>query len=58
LHDLVVSSPVQPHIRSPLEAAGTKIPLAAVGAQEDETILEGAFWAMAVCGSSTWIRQD
>ena len=36
MHDLVVSSPDQPHIRSPLADGCTKIPLAAVGAQEDD----------------------
>ena len=36
----------------------TNIPLAAAGAQEDETILESGFWAMVHGGSSTWIRQD
>jgi hypothetical protein len=35
----LVSEHDQPHIRSPRETAA-HIPLAAVGAQEDETILE------------------
>ena len=43
LHDLAVSSPDQPHIRSPFVTAAPKIPPAAGGAQEDETILEGGF---------------
>jgi hypothetical protein len=39
----LVSEHDQPHIRSPRRAAGTNIPLAAVGAQEDETSLENGF---------------
>ena len=35
-----VSEHDQPHIRSPPHGGCTNIPLAAVGAQEDETILE------------------
>ena len=54
----LVSEHDQPHIRSPREDGCTNIPLAAVGAQEDETILEDGFLGHAKCGSSTWIRQD
>ena len=36
----------------------TKIPLATVVAQEDETILENGVEAKPSVGSSTWIRQD
>ena len=39
----LVSEHDQPHIRSPRESGCTNIPLAAVGAQEDETILEDGF---------------
>jgi hypothetical protein len=39
----LVSEHDQPHIRSPLDDGCTNIPLAAVGAQEDETILKTAF---------------
>ena len=37
----------------------TNIPLAAVAAQEDETILNNGFFeTIPLFGSSTWIRQD
>ncbi len=39
LYDLVDSAPDQPHIRSPFRDGCTNIPLAAVRAQENETIL-------------------
>jgi hypothetical protein len=44
LRNLVVTAPDQPHIRSPFATGSTKIPLAADGAQEDETILMSGFF--------------
>jgi hypothetical protein len=41
--DLVVSAPVQTHIRSALEAAAPLSRLRRAGAQEDETILCGGY---------------
>jgi hypothetical protein len=58
LHDLVISAPDQPHIRSPFVTAVPISRVRRVGAQEDEAILDDGFGAIVICGSSTWIRQN
>ena len=58
LHDLVVSSPDQPHIRSPLATAAPISRLRRSGLRRTRPFWHTDFQAMGLHGSSTWIRQD